>query len=79
MKQQPTPDQIIEHAKLRRQVMDMLDPVKNHARMERDRKAYERGQARKEAYDRGVRDAERAEAKAKAEAMLREFVNDWKD
>ena len=38
----PTPEEILEHAKLRRQVMDLFDFTKHHARMERDRKAYEK-------------------------------------
>ena len=77
----PTPEEILEHVKLRGQVMDMIDPVKNHARMERDRKAHERDErerARKEAYEQGVKDAERAQAKAKQSEMLRRFMDDWK-
>lgn len=73
----PTPEEILEHAKLRGQVMDMIDPVKNHARMERDRKAYERERARKEAYEQGVKDAERAQAKAKQNEMLQRFIDEW--
>jgi len=42
LQKDPTPEEILEHAKLRRQVMDLFDFTKHHARMERDRKAYEK-------------------------------------
>ena len=77
MNKQPTPDDILEHAKLRQQVMDMIDPIKNHVRMERDRKAQRIEEARRDAYDRGVRNAERAQAKAKQSEMLQRFIDEW--
>lgn len=82
MNKQPTPEEIVEHAKLKQQVMDMIDPIKNHARMERDRKAYERSvreRERQEAYEQGIKFAEFMEAKAKRQPFFKAFADEWKD
>ena len=35
-----TPEELAEFARLKQQAMDLIDPFKNHVRMERDRRAY---------------------------------------